>query len=46
MLRVVLVCAAANDAGSVLDAPAAAVYQLKSDGQVVGLAVSSEAAEH
>jgi hypothetical protein len=31
-------------AGTVLDAPAAAVYQLSKDGQVVGLAVSSEAA--
>lgn len=32
-------------AGSVLDAPAAAVYQLTRDGEVVGVAVSSEAAE-
>jgi hypothetical protein len=32
-------------AGSVLDAPAAAVYQLKRGGEVVGVAVSSEAAE-
>jgi hypothetical protein len=32
-------------AGTVLDAPAAAVYQLKKDGQIVGVAVSSEAAE-
>lgn len=39
-LYVVCVCT-----GTVLDAPAAAVYQLSRDGQVVGLAVSSEAAE-
>lgn len=32
-------------AGTVLDAPAAAVYQLKKAGEVVGVAVSSEAAE-
>jgi hypothetical protein len=32
-------------AGTVLDAPAAAVYQLNKDGQIVGVAVSSEAAE-
>lgn len=31
-------------AGTVLDAPAAAVYQLKQDGKVVGVCVSSEAA--
>uniref|UniRef100_A0A383WIB6 Uncharacterized protein n=1 Tax=Tetradesmus obliquus TaxID=3088 RepID=A0A383WIB6_TETOB len=32
-------------AGTVLDAPAAAVYQLKKEGQVVGVAISSEATE-
>lgn len=31
-------------AGTVLDAPAAAVYSLKQDGQVVGVAIHSEAA--
>eukprot|EP00878_Enallax_costatus_P026578 GHUV01028526.1.p1 GENE.GHUV01028526.1~~GHUV01028526.1.p1 ORF type:complete len:132 (+),score=39.21 GHUV01028526.1:423-818(+) len=30
-------------AGTVLDAPAAAVYQLKQDGNLVGIAISSEA---
>jgi hypothetical protein len=32
-------------AGTVLDAPAAAVYQLKKEGRVVGMAISSEATE-
>ena len=45
LLRGALVVMPECAAGTVLDAAAAAVYQLSKDGQVVGLAVSSEAAE-
>jgi len=38
-------CAVSLCPGTVLDAPAAAVYQLSKGGQVVGVAISSEAAE-
>ena len=45
LLRGALVVMPECAAGTVLAAAAAAVYQLSKDGQVVGLAVSSEAAE-
>lgn len=45
LLSVVAALSVSVCPGTVLDAPAAAVYQLSKGGQVVGVAISSEAAE-